>query len=104
MSCDEEYKNIILPTFYNDLQGSNSAEEMCNKLEMYSILKHFETPGQWQKFHEKFKDRDAVINECWVGGRKLFWIPYADRDGDFSFHHVLTGEKTPDVWFPGNKP
>ena len=90
--CHTEHENLIVPALYPNQHGVNSAEEICNKMEKNSVLKHFESLEQWTKFHTKFKDLPAVVDQCWKGGRKLVWMPYHDKDTDFVFHHMLTGE------------
>ena len=102
--CHTDYENLIVPALYPKQHGLNSAEEICNKLEKDSVLKHFENLAQWTKFHTKFKDISAVLDQCWTGGRKLVWMPYHDNNRDTVYHHMITKEPVfpPNgVWMPG---
>ena len=102
--CETDYVNIIVPGLYMNLFGQDSVVSLCNKIEKNSLVKHFQSEEQWSRFYHKFTNRTAVVEECWVGGRKLVWMPYVDMDGDFVFQHALTGEPVypPNgAWMPG---
>ena len=92
LQCPSDDRTLLVSALYRKATGIHSQEEMCNKLEKNGVLKHFTGEQEWETFYNRFTDWPALVRECWQGGRKLVWMPYVDRDGDFVFHHMVTGE------------
>jgi hypothetical protein len=58
------------------------------------MLAPFPDYAAWERFHAKGNANPAVVTYCHMGGRRLFWIPYADPDGKTGpkpFAHIETG-------------